>query len=284
MATTSDLRLKRLTGAIGVQIDGIDLRRVDDAEVTAIRRALVENVVVVLRSQHLEPEPQIAFAKRLGTIVHTEGSVNHNVKNAHEALETHPEILRVSNVGKGFTENWHSDNVHVPRPTAFSILAAQAIPEYGGDTLFTNQFVAYETLSDRYKTMLRGMRLKHTGARQIAYRTGPASEAPFQFHPVVRSHGESGRRALFIGGRPNNARPHFEGMSEAESHPIQQFLLEHSIQPDRTYRHTWQPGDVIMWDNRSTLHFAVHDYGTATRDMNRVTTEGEVPFEAPYTD
>ena len=278
----SELRVRPLTGSTGAQIDGIDLHTVDDAEVEAIRNALVANCVLVFRDQHLEPEPQLAFAKRLGTIVHTEGSVNHNLTNAHDALATHPEILRVANVGKGYTENWHSDNAHVERPTAFAILAAQVLPAYGGDTLFTNQFRAYERLSDRYKLMLRGMRLKHTGARQMAYRNGPAAAAPFVFQPVVRSHGESGRRALFLGGRPNNARPHFEGMSEAESHPIQQYLLEHSIQPDNMYRHTWRPGDVLMWDNRSTLHFAVHDYGEAQRDLNRVTTEGEIPFEAPY--
>jgi len=130
--------------------------------------------------------------------------------------------------------------------------------------------------------MLRGMRLKHTGARQIAYRTGPASEAPFQFHPVVRSHGESGRRALFIGGRPNNARPHFEGCRRPRA--IDPAVSARTFDPaDRTYRHlAARRCDHV--DNRSTLHFAVHDYGTATRDMNRVTTEGEVPFEAPYTD
>jgi taurine dioxygenase len=278
--------IRPMTGAIGAAIEGVDLRNVNEATFKIIRQAFLDHCVVVFPGQHLDPESQIAFGRRFGNLVHTEGSVEHNVPNAHAALKSHPEILRVCNTGKGInsTENWHSDNCHVPRPTAISILAAQVLPEVGGDTIFSNQYVAYETLSEGYKHMLRGLRLKHTGAKQVAHRDKPAEQAPFQFHPVVRTHGETGRRALFIGGRPNGARPHFEGMTEQESQPIQKFLVEHSIQPDRCYRHHWEDGDVLMWDNRCTLHFAVHDYGDATRDLNRVTTEGEVPFEAPYTD
>jgi taurine dioxygenase len=123
---------------------------------------------------------------------------------------------------------------------------------------------------------------KYGGGAVATLAAKATAEIPFSCHPVVRTHPETGRRALYIGGAPSIAVPHFEGMTEQESHPLQRFLHEHSIQPDRCYRHRWQPGDVLMWDNRCTMHYAVHDYGDATREMNRVTVEGDVPFEAPY--
>lgn len=279
------MEMRRLTGTTGARFDGVDLKAVPDMDLAEIRKALVSFGVVVIRDQFLEPKAHVELARRLGRIVHTDGAVHHG-RRGNDVLQDHPEVFRVANQGKGpdSTEQWHSDNCHVERPTAISILAAQVLPELGGDTLFANQYAAYDTLSDRFKRMLRGLRLKHSGASQLGYRERNQAEAPFSFHPVVRTHGETGRRALFIGGRQGPGRPHFEGMTPAESLPLQQYLYEQATQPDRCYRHTWMPGDVLMWDNRCTLHFAVHDYGSAVRDMNRVTVEGEVPFEAPYED
>jgi taurine dioxygenase len=300
-----------MTGTIGAEIEGIDLRDLDDAAFAAVKRTFLQYCVVVIRGQHLEPEPHVAFAARFGKLVMTPGTESSDPQNKQSTaagLQGHPYVLRVRNTGKAFayTENWHSDNCFSEHPTAISILAAQQIPAVGGDTVFSNQYVAYETLSDGMKRMLRGLRLKHTGAAQVVisdatggvpaadlhrrYGGGSvatlaakaAAEIPFAYHPVVRTHPETRRRALYIGGVPSIASPHFEGMTEQESHPLQRFLHEHSIQPDRCYRHRWQPGDVLMWDNRCTMHYAVHDYGDATREMNRVTVQGEVPFEAPY--
>lgn len=282
MTPSSTLQVRRMTAAIGASVEGVDLRRLDDATFAIVRQAFLDNCVVVFRGQNLDPDSQIAFGRRFGELVHTEGSVNHSKENEFGALRSHPEILRIRNTGRGI--NWHTDNCHVPKPTAISILAAQQLPPVGGDTIFSNQYLAYETLSPGYKRMLRGMRLKHTGSSQTIYRGKPASEIPFHYHPLVRTHPDTGRRTLFLGGRVSPARPHYEGMTEQESQPIQQYLLEHSTQPDRCYRHQWRDGDVLMWDNRCTLHFAVYDYGKEVRDMNRVTIEGDIPFEAPYED
>ncbi|MGE0803361.1 MAG: TauD/TfdA dioxygenase family protein [Lautropia sp.] len=280
------MKIVQLTGSTGAQIEDVDIESLSEQDVATIRSAVVNNGVVVIRNQVVSPEAHIAFGKRFGNIVHTEGAVNHGVANKNNTLEGYPEIFRVTNAGKGpnTTEQWHSDNAHVPRPTGISILVAQTIPPFGGDTLFANQYVAYDTLSDGYKRLLRHLRLKHSGASQVAYRYGNADKAPFEYHPIVRTHEETGRRALFIGGRQGVARPHFEGMTPEESYPIQQYLYEHATQPDRCYRHMWKQGDVVMWDNRCTLHFAVHDYGTAVRNMNRITIEGGIPFEEPYED
>lgn len=277
------VRIARLTGSIGASVEGVDLREIGDAAFAMLLAAFHDHCVLVIRGQYLEAQHQLAFGRRFGKLVMTLGTEKVADANAITGLDDHPEILRVRNVGKAHagTEAWHADNCHVEHPTAISILAAVHLPDTGGDTIWSNQYLAYETLSEGMQRMLRGLRLKHTGATQAAFR-GKQEGVPWQFHPLIRTHPHTARRALFIGGRPGPNRPHFEGMSERESAPLQQFLLEHSIQPDRCYRHQWQPGDVVMWDNRCTLHYAVHDYGDAQRDLNRVTVEGEKPFEAPY--
>ena len=173
------------------------------------------------------------------------------------------------------TEYWHPDSAYLECPPAISILAAQELPEVGGDTMFCNQYIAYESLSEGMQAYLSGLRAKFSGAK-MAKRTGHEGEIPFSYHPVVRTHPETGCKALFI----SNAEmvPHFEGMTEAESRPLLDFLYAHGPKPDRSYRHIWQPGDVVMWDNRCTMHYAVHDHGDESeRVMYRVTIAGDCP-------
>ena len=144
----------------------------------------------------------------------------------------------------------------------------------GGDTIWCNQYVAYERLSDGMKAMLHGVSARFCGAR-LARTHGHQGDVPEQYHPVVRTHPETGRKALFV-GHPDTCT-NFENMTVAESRPLLDFLYAHCVQPDAMYRHMWKPGDLLMWDNRCTMHYAVHDYGTQTRNMHRVTVKGTKP-------
>ena len=140
--------------------------------------------------------------------------------------------------------------------------------------MFRNLYPAFETLSDGVKTFLSGLRAKFSGTI-LARRTGHEGEIHFTYHPIVRTHPETGRKALYI-SHPDTV-PSFENMIDAESRPILDYLYVHCPKQDRCYRHIWQPGDVVMWDNRSTMHYAVHDHGDAERVMHRVTIAGDRP-------
>jgi alpha-ketoglutarate-dependent taurine dioxygenase len=147
------------------------------------------------------------------------------------------------------------------------------IPEAGGDTLFASQYLAYETLSEGMKRLLQELRGWHGGAKLAAYSGIKDSAAP-QSHPIVRTHPETGRKGLFVNRLYTYC---IEGLTEAESWGLLDFLFDQGCRPDFTYRHQWAPGDVIMWDNRCTLHYAVHDYGEEPRVMHRTTIAGDIP-------
>ncbi len=140
--------------------------------------------------------------------------------------------------------------------------------------MWCNQYLTYESLSDGMKRLLGGRKVQYSGAKMAA-RTGHTGEIPVTFHPAARTHPETGRKALFIGNA--QLTPCFEGLTEAETRPILDYLYHLCPQPDRTYRHRWRPGDVLMWDNRCAMHYAVHDYGESPRFMHRVTIAGERP-------
>jgi taurine dioxygenase len=280
------MKVSRLAAALGVAIEGIHLADVDDDTLAEIKRLLFGNCVVVVRNSRLDPESHVAFGKRWGPLTMTRGTEDlAGKKQPMEPLAGHPEILRLFNLGKPrtLTEVWHADNCHVQRPTAVGILSAQRLPAVGGDTMFSSQYLAYENLSAPMKRILRGKRLEHTGETNPGFLEGK-QEIPRFYHPIVRSHPDTGRRAIFIGGRPSPAHQGIEGMTLSESNALHQFLFDHSLQPHFCYRHQWREGDVLLWDNRCAMHYAVHDYGDEPREMHRVTIEGEVPFEAPYDD
>lgn len=280
------MTVTRLTGAVGVSIEGIDLNHIDDITLAEVKRLLFENGVVVVRRSRMDPASHLAFAQRWGPINMTRGTEDLAEKQQPVLpLDGYPDVLRLRNLGKSrtITEVWHADNCHVLKPTAIGILSAQQLPEVGGDTMFSNQYLAYETLSSAMKQILRGKRLQHTGETNPGFLDGK-TEIPRFYHPIVRTHPGSGRRAIFVGGRPSPAHQGIEGMTESESNALHQFLFDHSIQPHHCYRHRWVEGDVLLWDNRCTMHYAVHDYGDAPREMHRVTIEGEIPYEAPYDD
>ena len=266
------LELRPLGGVFGAEVVGVDLAELDDTTFAAIHDAFVEHAVLVFRGQKLEPEQQIAFGARFGEL-HVHPIVPH--------LEGYPPILCIPNLGKqrAITENWHSDVTFEARPPMASALYALEIPEAGGDTMFANQHLAYERLSPGMQRLLEGLEAVHSGGRLASATRGREQGEAWQQlqgqrHPVVRIHPETGRKALFV-------NPAFVvglvDMTREESEPLLAFLYERATRPDVTMRHAWRRGDLVIWDNRSVQHYAIHDYGDATRTMHRVTVIGDEP-------
>lgn len=260
------IEIEPLSGAIGAALRGVRLAELGDSEFEIIHTAFLDHCLLVFPEQFLSIDEHVAFARRWG-----EFSVSPFVTY----LKSHPCVLPLTNRGKAaaVTENWHTDSAFLPRPPALNILSAREVP-VGGDTMWSNQYRAYERLSDGMKNLLAGLRAEYTGAR-LAAMVG-SDDVPSSLHPIVRTHPETGRRSLYI-SRPVDSVPRFENMTEEESLPLLRFLYEHSTQPDNVHRHRWRNGDVVMWDNRCTLHYAVHDYGDQPRDIHRISIKGTAP-------
>jgi taurine dioxygenase len=260
-----------LTRSIGAEIIGVQLRAIDDEIFGEIRQAFLDHCMLVFRDQHLSVEEHMAFASRWG---------EYSISPLVSYLPDYPGVLPLVNRGRenSVTNNWHYDSTFLPAPPALTINSARQVP-VGGDTMWSNQYLAYETLSAGLKETLAGRRVCFTGAR-LAALTGSA-EVPSAYHPIVRRHPETGRDALFL-GNPGSTVTHFEGMSPEESLPLLKYLYDHSVEPDRLYRHRFRNGDVVMWDNRCTMHYAVHDYGDITvRDLHRISIKGDKPVGPP---
>jgi len=266
------LQTKKLSGSLGAEVIGIQLAHLSDQEFASIRSAFLEHHVLAFRGQDLSPEQQIAFGERFGSL---------QVHPIVPHMEGYPPILEIKNLGKErtITEIWHSDVTFADEPPMASALYALEVPSAGGDTLFANQHAAYERLSPGMKAMLDGLEAVHSGGG-LASATrggegGPAWELQGRRHPVVRTHPESHKKALFV-------NPAFvvglADMTRKESESILAFLYAHCTRPDLTMRHCWEKGDLVIWDNRSVQHFAVHDYGTQKRTMLRVTVNGDEPY------
>ena len=263
---------RKLSGSLGAEVTGIQVAHLGDEEFAAIQAAFLEHHVLAFRGQDLSPEQQIAFGERFGSL---------QVHPIVPHMEGHPPILEIKNLGKQktITEIWHSDVTFADEPPMASALYAVEVPSAGGDTLFANQHEAYERLSPGLKAMLEGLEAVHSGGGLASAtrsgEAGPAWAVQGRRHPVVRTHPESQKKALYV-------NPAFvvglADMTRKESGPILSFLYEHCTRPDLTMRHRWEKGDLVIWDNRSVQHFAVHDYGTQNRTMRRVTINGDEPY------
>jgi len=273
------LKIVPIAGALGAEIHGVDLARpLGDDVVARIRRALLDHLVVFFRDQRLSHEQLIAFGRRFGVL---------GRYPFVEGLAAHPEIIEVTKLPhekSNFGGVWHSDTTYLDEPPMGSMLYALEVPPFGGDTLFANMFLAYERLSDGMKRLLEGLRVVNSSAKADVTRTredriaaNPGKDAHRVFeatHPAVRTHPESGRKALYV-NFAHSAR--FEGMTEQESAPLLDFLFRHQIQPELTCRFRWEPGSLAFWDNRSTQHNPVNDYHGHLRRMLRITLEGDRP-------
>jgi taurine dioxygenase len=267
---SSTVTIRRLSPAVGAAITGVDLNEpLDDAAFERIRDAFYAHGMLVFPDQHLAPAAQFEFGKRWG-------EPNILPYLAKHAVDGFLGILRVTNPGKAesLTENWHFDSAFFEEPPPIAILAAQELPTLdgfpsGGDTMWSSQYESYDALSPTMQQLLSPLRAAFTGSRVDD--DGVRREV-VTFHKVVRTHPITGRRSLGIGRI--GSMPYFEGMTEEESRPLIEFLYQHAARPDFVYRHRWSPGDVVMWDNRCLLHYAVHDYGDAPRLMHRMTVLG----------
>jgi taurine dioxygenase len=268
LAPNQKIEVTPIGGALGARVQGVDLAEpLVDAELARLREAFHEYQVLYFPDQgHISPAEQLTFARRWGEVIKTPAP-----DKQHPEV---PEILVLDTYGeKPVTDMWHSDITMEPVPPLGSFLLARTVP-VGGDTIFANQYLAYDALSDGMKQMLDGMRASHTGdtfARQGNY--DPA-DFPRSLHPVVRTHPETGRKALFVNSVYTTC---FEGWTEEESRGLLDYLCAHAVQPNYTYRHRWTVGDMLMWDNRCLQHFGVADYGSQPRTMHRITIKGDVP-------
>jgi taurine dioxygenase len=277
-----NIGIRRLSSALGAEISGVDLSRpVDRDRVNDIHRAWSEHLVLLFRDQRdLTPESHIAFSRNFGDL-------DRHDSNPRYRLQDHPEILQVTNRlvdGKpsgtrNTGRNWHSDLSYTRHPARGSLLWCSERPEVGGDTMFTNMYLAYETLSDKLKGFLDGLEAVHdVSLVKGIEKRDPAQVAELKrlsppiAHPVVRTHPDTGRKALFVSERVRQ----FVGMSEEESRPLLDFLCRHATQPEFIYRHQWRVHDLVMWDNRCTMHIALADFDqTKPRHMLRTSILGD---------
>jgi taurine dioxygenase len=269
-----------VAGALGAEIDGVDLSRELDPETTAeIRRAWLGHGVVFFRDQKLDPDRFLAFAHAIGKP--TEYPFV-------PGLEGYPHIIAVTKLPHekvNFGGIWHSDTTYLERPPTGTLLLAREVPPAGGDTLFANMYAAFEALSPGLQRALEALRAVNSSALADVSKTredrirdaAGSAEAVREYeavHPVVRTHPETGRKALFV-NVAHTAR--FEDMTEEESRPLLQWLFQHQVRPEFTCRFRWRVGSLAIWDNRCTQHNPINDYHGWKRVMHRITLEGERP-------
>lgn len=264
-----------LTGSIGAAVEGVDLNKPLEARAfKVLHQAFLEHCVLVFRNQALGPAAQIEFGKHWGELIQQNPLLKEGA--GYPGLAGYPELVQVTKIPKetASTEAWHYDSPYTPVPPKISVLSALRIPR-GGDTMWCNQYRAYERLSPAMQRMIAGLRVKFVALRLGRMLGVDPKDIPSAVHPLVRTHPETERKALYVGHKETAQL--IDGMSAAESRPLLDFLYDHSTTPDNIYRHMWHEGDVVMWDNRCTMHYAVHDYGEQERVLNRITLKGEVP-------
>ena len=281
---TKSIETRRISTAVGAQVKGIDLQRpLSATQVQDLHRALGENGILLFRNVNLTPEQHVEFSRHFGELeAHVIGDF---------ALPGRPEIFVVSNVKedgklKGAVyagQYWHSDLSYMKTPSLGSLLLCREMPEIGGDTMFANMYMAYDTLSDAMKNFIGGLSAIHdyshaydTYFAHLKERPPLTAEAraktPPVEHPMVRVHPVTGRKTLYV--NPGFTKG-IVGMPKDESQPILGMLFRHSTRQEFIYRHKWQVNDMIFWDNRCVMHYALADYDfSVRRHMHRTTIGG----------
>lgn len=268
-----------LSGAIGAELPGVDLAALDEATFSAVHDAFLAHQVLVFRDQRLDAAGFLALARRFGP------PVPYPFAKGVDGFPEITAIIKEPHQTSNFGAMWHSDTTYRPDPPKATMLLCIETPAAGGDTLFACQYRAYETLSEPLARFLAGLKGMSSSAKNASSLRGAHlatgtmkgtgnENAMSAAHPAVRVHPETGRPALFVN------RSHtvgFEGMTEAESAPILEYLFQHQIQPEFTARVRWQPGTLVIWDNRSSQHCAINDYDGHRREMWRITLAGDPP-------
>ncbi len=272
------MKVRKLSYALGAEV--LDFRVVDkpSAETLSELKDLFHRYQILLfRDQPISFETHINFSALFGTL--------DDHKHVPEyRSDSHPQLIKVTNEGKErktvFGQQWHSDHSQTICPSMASLLHAHELPEVGGETMFTNMYMAFDTLSPGMQHLLQGMRAVHTVVN-AGHLRGISDESrrqkelrnPPVLHPVVRVHPETGRKALYVSEMLTSR---FEHLTEQESAPLLEYLFKHSTQPEFVYRHQWRKHDLLMWDNRCTMHLALMDYDHAQlRRLFRTTILGD---------
>jgi len=273
------MKIQKVAGALGAEIHGVDLRQpLSSSLAQEVRQVLLDNLVIFFRDQDLSPAQFMQFARAMGE------PIEYPFVKGLEGFPNIIEVKKLEHERSNFGGVWHSDTTYLEEPPMGSMLLAREIPPYGGDTLFANQYLAWDTLSDTMKNMLRPLKGISSSAkadvsktREDRLKSDAKDGAPTQFqavHPVMRTHPETQRPALYV----NTAHTAgIEGMTSEESAPLLHFLFEHQIKPEFTCRFNWQPNSLAFWDNRCAMHNPVNDYHGQLRSMHRITLAGDRP-------
>ena len=271
------IEVRPVAGALGAVVRGVDIARpLEDEVIAEVRQAFLDHLVVFIRDQKLTPQAQLAFAQRFGQPMEYP-----QLKGLPECPLVTP-VVKLEHERVNFGGVWHSDTSYLARPPMASMLYAVETPPRGGDTLFANQYLAYQTLSEGLQQTLAGLVGVNSSAKADVSKTredrlrdaGAELKVLIGEHPVVRTHPETGRKALYL-NFGHTAR--FRDWTEQESAPLLDYLFMHQVKPEFTCRFQWEPGSLAFWDNRCAQHYPVNDYHGFRRVMHRVTLEGDPP-------
>jgi taurine dioxygenase len=277
MAGYRHIEVLPIAGALGAEVRGVDLARPLHGDAVAeIRRALLENLVIFFRDQTLSPQAQLGFSARFGQPMEYP-----QLKGLPDCPLVTP-VIKLEHERHNFGGLWHSDTAYLQRPPMASLLYAVETPPRGGDTLFANQYLAYETLSPGLRDTLGALAGVNTSTKAAASKTredrlrdsGTELKVLIAKHPVVRAHPETERKALYVNAGHTS---HFDGWTEEESAPLLDYLFAHQTRPELTCRFQWKPGSLAFWDNRCTQHYPLNDYHGFRRVMHRITLGGDMP-------
>lgn len=273
--TSNSFDIRRVGGRIGAEVQGVDLSgKIDPALVKEINAALLEHKALFFRGQDLTDEDQLRFASLFGELTKAHPTV--------PSVEGRPEILPVDGEGGIRANRWHTDVTFVQSPPKASTLRSLVVPPYGGNTLIANSAAAYQDLPQPLREFADKLWAVHTNVYDYAapktdrvaeHRKAFTSRTWKTAHPVVRVHPESGERGLYIGGFAQS----LVGLGPDESRDLLRILQSYVTRPENTVRWTWAPGDLVLFDNRITQHYAPDDYGDLPRRLNRVTVAGDIP-------
>ena len=276
---TTKLQVQPLSGSVGAEISGINLlESPDDETIQRIRKIWLQHGVIFFRDQPLDSAAFLAFAERFGEVIEYPF-----VKGLPDYPLIIP-VLKMPHERHNFGGVWHTDTTYLKEPPAATLLIARELPPFGGDTLFASSYAAYEALSPGLQQTLRELKAVNSSAKAAVTKTREdrladsatdmALTALESVHPVVRTHPETGRPALYI--NPGHT-VRFAGWTEEESAPLLKYLFEFQVRPEFTCRFVWRPGSIAFWDNRCVLHNPVNDYHGYKRLMHRITLKGDVP-------
>ena len=271
------IEARKVAGALGAEISGVDLSRpLPKADFAEVKRLWLEHLVIFFRGQKLNDGQYMAFAEQFGEPVEYPYV---------QGIPGYPKIIEVKKLEHervAFGGIWHTDTAYLERPPMASMLLALEIPPFGGDTLFANMYLAFESLSGGMQKLLLNLKAINSSTKADASNTredakkssGKETKDYTAEHPVVRTHPETGRKALYVN---SGHTVRFAGWTEEESAPLLRFLYDWQVRPEFTCRFAWQPGSIALWDNRCAQHNPVNDYHGHRRLMHRITLAGDVP-------